>query len=331
MLERYGEDGLYEQGLVVRTTLDRGLQGAAERAVRFGLDLYGRRHREIPAGTPLPEGKTTESYRSPAWSGAFRVDDIVPALVHAVDRSSNSAMVRIGGSRIPIGPDAIGWTGRASLADVLRPDAIYPVRVMEVTSQGAVTRIELASDPTAEAALVAIDITTGDVRALVGGSDFDRSEFNLAVQAKRQAGSAFKPFVFAAALERGVLPTQLIYDAPTVIVEAGAPEPYQPENYERDYEGFVTLRHALEHSRNIATLRVLDAIGYDPAVDVARRLGIASDLKPYPSLSLGAFEVRLLDLVSATPRFRMRVLVTRRWSKRCGTASSRLSSAANRS
>ncbi len=303
LIGRYGETGLYEEGMVVRTTLDRHLQTAAERAVRFGLDLYGRRHREIPLGEPLPEGKTVESFHSPAWTGGLRVDDFVPAVVMSVAPDGSAARLRVGGARFDVDADAIAWTGRKEIGTVLQAGTVVPVRILEVTSQGAAKRVELASAPTAEAALVALDVSTGEVLALVGGSDFEKSEFNLAVQGKRQAGSAFKPFVFAAALEQGFLPNQLIYDAPTVVVEPGAPEPYQPENYERDYVGYITLRHALEHSRNLATLRLLDAIGYDPAIDVARRLGIGSTLRAFPSLSLGAFECRLIDLVAAYGSF----------------------------
>ncbi|RMF76792.1 MAG: PBP1A family penicillin-binding protein [Acidobacteria bacterium] len=303
LLENYGEEGLYEEGLIVRTTLDRRLQRAAERAVAFGLDLYGRRHRLVPEGRPLPEGESPETYRDPAWSAGLQPDDIVPALVLEVDPKRQLARVRIADSEIELDRQAIAWTGERRIERVLAPGTLVPTRVIEVDGQGRPTRLELGSAPDADAALIAVDAATGEILALVGGRDFSVSEFDLAMQAHRQAGSAFKPFIYAAALERGLLPNQWIWDVPTAVVDRGSPVPYQPENYERDYEGLVTLRHSLEHSRNIPTLRLLDAIGYDPAIEMARRLGIATRMRAYPSLALGAFEVRLIDLVSAYAAF----------------------------
>ncbi len=301
LLARFGEHDLYRGGLVVRTTLDPGLQRAAERAVAFGLDLYGRRHRAIPPGRPLPPGKDPATWSDPSWARPLERDDIVPALV--LEAGRKRAVVRIGESRIALGAEAISWTGRSRLDRVLRPATVVPVRILDLDAGGRPTRVELASAPDVEAALVALDPATGEVRALVGGRDFQRSQFDRAMQARRQAGSAFKPFIFAAALEEGFLPNQRIRDVPTVFVGPGQPLPYQPENYERNYEGYVTLRHALEHSRNIPTIRLLDDLGYDPAIAMARRLGIAADLKPYPSLALGAFEVRLIDLVASYAAF----------------------------
>jgi penicillin-binding protein 1A len=134
---------------------------------------------------------------------------------------------------------------------------------------------------------------------LVGGFDFEASEFDRAVQARRQAGSAFKPFVYAAAFEAGASPADLIADVPSVWVDPATGVPYQPENFERDYEGLVTLRHAIEESRNIPTVRLLNQLGYHPVIEMARRLGIRAPLRPFPSLALGAFEVTLLEMTSA--------------------------------
>ncbi|MDQ7006187.1 MAG: PBP1A family penicillin-binding protein [Acidobacteriota bacterium] len=301
LMRQYGEEAVYREGLVARTTLEPRLQQAAENAVTWGLDQYGRRHRELPEPRPLPEGTTPEEYRDPSWYQKMEEGRRVLALVEEV--SADSARVRIARRSLELGLRAIRWTGRKSFEGLLEPGTLVPVRVLAVDGEGLPARVDVASDTRAQAALIAIDAATGDILALVGGKDFSRSEFDLAMQARRQAGSAFKPFIFASALEMGMLPNQQIYDTPTAVVDPGSPEPYQPENYERDYEGYVTLRHALEHSRNIPTIRLLDAIGYQPAVEMARRLGIATDLKPYPSLALGAFEVKLVDLVAAYAAF----------------------------
>jgi penicillin-binding protein 1A len=123
------------------------------------------------------------------------------------------------------------------------------------------------------------------------------------MQARRQAGSAFKPIVYAAALAEGLSPSHTLLDEPTVFVERGTLRTYQPENYGYKYFGTITLREALEHSANIATVKLLDEIGYDPVLDTARRLGISTALEPYPSMALGAFEVSLLELTSAYGTF----------------------------
>ena len=145
-----------------------------------------------------------------------------------------------------------------------------------------------------EGALVALDPRTGAVRALVGGLDFRRSEFDRSMQARRQAGSSFKPFVYAAALQRGMTPSDRVLDAPTVFVEPGTLSVYQPENYGKKYYGLLTLREALEKSANIATVKVLDRAGFRPVIDLARELGLTTELQPFPSMALGAFEVSLL-------------------------------------
>ncbi len=301
LIKQFGEDAVYRSGLVVRTNLDPVLQRAAEQAVRTGLDQYGRRRRMVPAGRRLGEGESPADFVDPSWGGPFAAGDIVPALVTSV--ALNKAEVRVGDDSFTLTEDDIAWTGRRVFQGLLAPGRLFLVKIREVDSGGKPTALELAADPPVEAAFLAIDPADGAVLALVGGRDFENSEFDRAMQAQRQAGSAFKPFIYAAALEKGFTPSQRVWDVPTVLLDPGAPAPYQPENYDADYQGLVTLQHALEHSRNIPTVRLLDAIGYEPAVQLGRRLGIRADLKPYPSLALGAFEVRLVDLVAAFGSF----------------------------
>jgi penicillin-binding protein 1A len=301
LLERFGEEGLYRSGLTVQTTLDPAFQIAAERAVRAGLDDYGRRHKQLPVPQPLSADIEPSSYDDPTWGTAFREDDIVHGLVTAT--SPGSATVRVGEQTLELRSDQIEWTGRLDIARLLPVGTLVPLRLTKVTSWGRILDLRLGSEPSAEAALIALDPRSGEVLALVGGKDFAASEFDRAMQARRQAGSAFKPLVAAAGLERGLSPGQLLWDIPTVFVDPSQPKPYQPENYDREYHGLVTLRHTIEHSRNIPTIRLLDAIGYLPAIDLARRVGIESRLEPYPSLALGAFETTLAELASAYGSF----------------------------
>jgi penicillin-binding protein 1A len=163
-----------------------------------------------------------------------------------------------------------------------------------------------------EAALVALDARSGEIRAMVGGVDYGRSQFNRAVQAQRQPGSAFKPIVYAAAVEAGLTPTTMIEDAPIQfeIATNGRVQTWVPENLDHRYRGLVTLRRALEESINVPTVRLIQRIGVDPVIDLARRLGIASDLRREYALALGVSEVSLLELTSAYQVFANRGILS---------------------
>lgn len=150
-----------------------------------------------------------------------------------------------------------------------------------------------------QGALIAIDPATGHVKAMVGGRDFAVSEFNRAVQARRQPGSAFKPFVYAAALLNGKTPADMLIDSPTEVSDPGHPEGWKPGNYENRFYGPVTLRKALTHSLNVATVKLFLDVGPEKVIGFARRAGIGTELRPYPSLALGSAEVTLIDITSA--------------------------------
>ncbi|MEI8191397.1 MAG: PBP1A family penicillin-binding protein, partial [candidate division NC10 bacterium] len=157
-------------------------------------------------------------------------------------------------------------------------------------------------DPTGlEGALVALEPASGEIQVMVGGLDYARSQFNRAVQAKRQPGSAFKPFVYTAALERGFSPASLLEDFPISysIPQNGRQMDWAPENYDHQFRGSVTLRRALEESINVPTVRLLEAVGVDPVIALAHRMGIKSDLRREYALALGVSEVALLELTSA--------------------------------
>jgi penicillin-binding protein 1A len=162
---------------------------------------------------------------------------------------------------------------------------------------------ELEQDPLIEGSLVAIDNATGQIRAMIGGFDFGRSKFNRATQAWRQMGSTFKPVVYTAAIDRGYTPTSIIVDAP-VAFPAGPGQPlYSPQNYDRKFEGPVTLRRAIEDSRNVPTVKLLDSIGPAVAIDYARRFGLSNKFQPYLSMALGVTEETLLEATSAYTAF----------------------------
>ncbi|HET6372260.1 MAG TPA: penicillin-binding transpeptidase domain-containing protein, partial [Candidatus Polarisedimenticolia bacterium] len=208
------------------------------------------------------------------------------------------------------------WTGRDDLTRILRPGDLT---LFEVSRKDGATTLLLDQEPEVEGAALALDPATGDIKAMQGGFDFNRSQFNRASQAQRQCGSAFKPFIYGAAVEEGRSPSDLLLDQPTVFLDKSTGVWYQPENYERRYEGVVTLRKALEESLNVPTVVLLNQVGYERTVEFAHRLGLVSRLFPYPSLALGTSEVSLMELTAAygvfptggilsTPRYFSKVL-----------------------
>jgi penicillin-binding protein 1A len=299
---RLGEEALYRGGLTIETGLDLDLQLEAERALDRGVrEIAKRRAFRLPSSNVLREKKgTLEAYRHPDWREPIEPGVVVTGLVMEV--STRRAVVRVGTSRFEVGPEGIAWTGRGTPDRIFRPGDLAPFLVEEsggeAGSAGAL-RLELSAEPTLDGAVLAVDPRTGEIRALVGGLDFSRSQFDRAVQALRQPGSAFKPIIYAAALEEGWRASDLLMDEPTVFMDPGSGVPYQPENYYREYNGVVTVRYALEHSLNISTIRMLNQVGYERAVAQARRMGITSKLRPYPALGLGASEVSLIELVGA--------------------------------
>jgi penicillin-binding protein 1A len=295
--ESYGTSALYGGGLLVKTTLDRRLQRIAEDAVRAGLRSLDKRQGWRPdAVRRVPGGEDPKNWAAPAWATGIADGRVTDGIVLEADLER--AVVRVGERTGTLSSGAISWTGKRRPDRLLRSGDVIRVRVLASRGTDGL-ELALEQEPEAEAALVALDPTTGEVLALVGGFDFTRSEYDRATQARRQAGSLFKPFVYAAALEQGWTLADTLVDAPTVFLDRRKPVPYQPENFSRRYYGAITLRRALEKSINIATVRLLERVGPDSVIRTARRLGVESTLRPYPSLALGAFELSLLEVTSA--------------------------------
>jgi penicillin-binding protein 1A len=295
--QKYGAKALYESGLSVYTGIDIGLQRAANRAVDRGLRLVDKRRgyrRDKPNLVQL--GQNLETYRTERWTRPIAVDDIVPAVVMNV--SPTSARVRIGEHIAELRGDAIAWTRRAPPA-LFKVGDVIDVRVTQVDESAVISGVSLEQSPLVEGALVALDNRTGQIRAMVGGFSFDRSKFNRATQARRQVGSLFKPFVYTAAIDRGYTPTSIIIDEPVSYDPGPGQPPYQPRNYDGKYEGGVTLRHALEESRNVPAVKMMEALTPQQVISYARRFGLESKLEPYLSLALGAADLTLVDMTSA--------------------------------
>src|SRR5262249_40212769 len=163
----------------------------------------------------------------------------------------------IGAYHADLTKDGIAWTRRTNAADILKPGDVVEVEVTAVDKANLALTVNLDQQPVVEGALIAIDNRTGQVKALVGGWSFDRSKFTRAVQAYRQMGSTFKPIVYTTAIDRGFTPTSVIIDQP-VAYDAGSGQIYSPQNYDHKFEGPVTLRHALEESRNIPAVKMME-------------------------------------------------------------------------
>jgi penicillin-binding protein 1A len=297
---KYGDSSVYQAGLEVHTTLDPVLQRLANRAMDYGLRQLDKRQGWRGISLTVPAGEDPAVWESPTWQAGILEGRVLDGVVLAVD--GNEATVRVGPHAGILGKDEIAWTRRKKPSSFLSPGDVLRVRMRSIEDDGS-ARLSLEQEPLAEAALVAIDPSTGEVRAMVGGFDFERSEWNRVTQAKRQTGSAFKPFVYAAALASGWNLADRIMDEPTVFLDPYIGEPYQPENYTNKYYGNLTLRRALEKSANIATVKLLHQVGYQRVIEVAHKVGIQSRLHPFPSLALGSFEVSLMELTSAYGTF----------------------------
>ena len=295
--QEFGAKALYEAGLSVHTGVDIRLQRAANRAIDRGLRLVDRRRgyrRDKP--NVAAQGHDVNTYRHDRWSQPIAEDDIVPAVVTSV--APLAAGVRIGDQTIELRGDSIAWTRRAPPA-LFKVGDLIDVRVTKVDQAAQIASVTLEQSPIVEGALVAIDNRTGQIRAMVGGFSFDRSKFNRATQARRQVGSLFKPFVYTAAIDRGYTPSSIIVDEP-VAYNVGPNQPmYTPKNYDGKYEGDVTLRRALEDSRNVPAVKMAAALTPEQVINYAKRFGIESKLEPYLSLALGAADLTLVSMTSA--------------------------------
>jgi penicillin-binding protein 1A len=288
---KYGADEVHAGGLRVYTTLDMVWQAAANQSVLDGLGAYERRHGW--RGHLENEGQTLTDYQHPDWIEQLSLGSYAHGLVTAV--SANAAGIKIGGYTATLTRADIAWTKKPMTRLLSRGDIVY-VKVLSLAPGGKV-RVSLEQDSGVQGALLAIDNASGEVRAMVGGRDFNLSKFNRATQALRQVGSSFKPYVYTAAIDQGATPDDTVVDSPVIFQTASGR--YFPHNYDDKYEGTITLLRALAQSRNIPALRLADKIGIKTVEDYARKFGITSPLQPYLPVALGAAEITLLEQTSA--------------------------------
>jgi penicillin-binding protein 1A len=301
--EQFGSKVLYENGLTVKTGLDPALQTAANRALRDGLRRIDKqRGFRRTTENILNEKRSLDSYALPRWSRDPQPtpDAILPGIV--MDVSGPTIHVRIGRFAGTIGATGYAWT-RRKVQELVAPGDVVDVRILDVDAAKSVFTAALDQTPLLEGAVLAIDNRTGQIMAMIGGDSFERSKFNRATQALRQVGSLFKPIVYTAAIDRGYTAQSVIDDSPVSFNVGPGQPPYEPKNYDHEYHGLITLRDALEGSRNVPTIRLMDALGPREVIKYARQLGITSPLPEYLSVAIGAAEASLLEITSAYTAF----------------------------
>ncbi|HTM32891.1 MAG TPA: PBP1A family penicillin-binding protein [Vicinamibacterales bacterium] len=296
---KYGAKALYESGLTVSTPLDLELQLAANRAIDRGTRRADKRRGVFrkPQRNVLAEKHTLEGFRHDRWARPMAEGDIVPAVVTSV--SDGTAKVRMGSLTAELNKAAIQWTRKTSAADLVKVGDLVDVDLLKINAEAGTATVTIEQPPAIEGALVAIDNKTGEVISMVGGFSFSRSKFNRATQAFRQMGSTVKPFLYTAAIDRGLTPTTLIDDVPTTFDAGAGQPPYTPGNYDRKFMGTMTLRRALEQSRNIPAVKVIDMLGPPQVAAYAARFGFKEPFRPFLSMALGAQEATLIDMTSA--------------------------------
>ena len=294
---RYGAKQLYENGLAVQTALDVRLQEAANRALDDGLRRIDRRRGfRKPRRNVVAEGQTVEAFRHARWERPMAANDIVPAVV--TEAGEGTIDLRAGSLHLTIDRKGFAWANKTA-AQLVKEGDLVEARLLTVDEATRTATGSLEQPPAVEGAVLAIDNRTGQIRALIGGHSFERSKFNRATQAYRQVGSAFKPIVYTAAIDRGYTPATIVVDAPTSFAGAAGSPAYTPMNYDHKYEGAITLRRALEDSRNVPAVKVMEQLGPQHVIQYARRLGLASPLPPYLAVALGAAEATLTEMTSA--------------------------------
>ena len=310
LVNKYGETMVYKGGLEIFTTLNAEMQTTAERALVRGLRELDKRQgwrgpvgtQDIttlpPAGTPIPGEK-------PLQPG-----EIVQGVVVKIGR--DSVQVQAGSVLGQLLYEDMAWAKRKlkgpdpvkdavtlpAVKNLLKPGDVIEVGLKKVEKN--VTYYQLEQTPIVEGGLVAIDPRNGSIRAMVGGYDFARSEYNRVITARRQPGSAFKPIIYATAFNEGLTPATVVMDAPVIYENEEDPEKtWKPENYGKRFHGPVSLREALIHSHNVATVKLLEKIGIKPVVEFAKTLGITSPINQDLSLALGSSGITPLEMVSA--------------------------------
>ncbi|MBU3949231.1 MAG: PBP1A family penicillin-binding protein [Proteobacteria bacterium] len=312
--QKYGQDALYKRGFNIYTTCNIDMQIAAREALRKGLQDLDKRHsyrgpvKHLGSSEIKPVLDETNKImkETPLKEGI-----ILKAVVTSLN--GNNVIVRIGDAYGIIQPEDMKWaimqsayatsdSAEQPLEKYFKAGDLILVKIknqIQDKQYKELWAVSLEQEPNKESALLCIEAKTGYVKAMVGGYDFAKNQFNRAIQSKRQPGSAFKPIIYAAAIDNGFTPASVLIDSPITYENSETNLVWKPKNYDDKFNGRTLLRDALAHSRNVVTIKILKAIGVDYAIKYARNLGITSELSNNLSLALGSSGVSLFELVRA--------------------------------
>lgn len=315
--KNYGSDALYTQGLKVSSTLNPTYQRYAEESLKKQLHVLDKREgwrkdkpNLLEKGVEDLEGideplfvesinkDTREEFLSSWIKTSLEAEDIIEAVVLAVEKRNSTVKVKDYTGTIT-NNNIARWTKTDNLQNIIKRGDVILIKIEKVDEAKKEFQASLDQEPKLEGAVLAIEPQTGQIKVMVGGYSFHRSQWNNATQAMRQAGSVIKPILYTAALENGFTPADRIVDEPTDFIDKWSGEPWSPPNYDGKYKGSVTVRQGLEESRNIVTAKLLEYISPQVGVEYCQRFGITSSIYPFLSLALGSFEVKMIELVSA--------------------------------
>ena len=312
--KKYGPDALYNDGLKIYTAVNIEMQKTARKEIEKGLKALDKRQGYRGPLKHLAEEEIeafSKELQKELEENPVEEGKIVNGVVIEVNDTNNTAIVRIGNAQGIININAMRWARKPDPevpyyearvkhpGEVLDIGDVILVKIKNKINDSDLWELELEQEPKAQAALLSIEAETGHVKVVIGGRDFRKSQFNRAIQSRRQPGSAFKPVIYAAAIDKGYTPASVIIDSSIVFEDTEHNFTWKPRNYEEKFHGPTLLRDAIVKSRNVVTIKILKAIGIDYAIDYAKKLGITSNLSRDLSIALGSSGMSLLEIVKA--------------------------------
>ncbi len=311
--KKYGKYALYNGGLQIYTAVNIELQKIARKEIRKGLRALDRRQGYRGAIDHIPPSEIERKSKDMLQQmdkGPLEPGKIYKGIVVSINNDKKETLIRVGNDSgiIPVkdiswarkpDPETAYWEKKiSSPKEVFKAGDIIKVKAVKKDPIKDQWIFSLEQDPITQAALLSMDAETGEVKAMIGGRDYKNSQFNRAIQSRRQPGSAFKPVIYAAALDKGYTPATIIIDSPVIFKDTKRDFVWKPHNYKEKFYGPTLFRDALVESRNVVTIKILQDIGIDYVISYARKLGITSDINRDLSISLGSSGVSLLELTN---------------------------------
>ena len=306
---KYGKEKLYQEGLRIYTTIDLNLQRIAQRSIKMGLrELDKRQGFRGPIQTLSPKEIRDLSEKKKGGLNPLPQNDILEGVILSKDNSKKNYTVWVEDRKGVLPFSEMAWALNIKSShnfrpqqvktpsDLLNPGDVVHIRLKEAPKKDQPLLLTLEQEPLVQGALLCLDPTTGYVKAIVGGRDFSESQFNRALNSRRQPGSAFKPFIYAAALEKGYTPSTILMDSPVEYSDHDGGTYWAPKNYDKNFLGPITFRNALAHSRNVVTIKILEDIGLGFALKFIKQLGIESPIKRDLSIALGTSGLSMLEM-----------------------------------